>query len=138
MIRVGLFALVAVGVPIPAQAQEEAIDCNDPVTQFEMNECAYRDWQAADANLNEAYGFAIAHAQRIDTSAAMTGDTRDTGTEEMLRRAQRAWITFRDAACSVESDIALGGSMQPMLYSGCMTALTRRRAEDLRYFGEFN
>jgi uncharacterized protein YecT (DUF1311 family) len=58
--------------------------------------------------------------------------------EESLREAQRAWVTFRDLACEVESLVAEGGSMQPMIYSACLTTLTEERTDALRYFGGFD
>jgi uncharacterized protein YecT (DUF1311 family) len=49
-----------------------------------------------------------------------------------LREAQRAWVSFRDAQCRLESFEARGGSMQPMLDSGCRAAVTRARTAELR------
>jgi uncharacterized protein YecT (DUF1311 family) len=109
----------------PAAAQE--VDCTNVVTQQDMNTCAYDDWQYADGELNDAYAAAITLAQEM-------AEYSDTDVEEALRVAQRAWVTYRDAACLVESLSAEGGSMQPMLEYGCMARLTEERAEDLRLF----
>ncbi|MEM8592811.1 MAG: lysozyme inhibitor LprI family protein [Pseudomonadota bacterium] len=135
-------AFVAYVAASPLAAQN--MDCAEPITQLDMNQCAYAAWQEADAQLNDAYRLAIAKARRIDSfdpalpRRAGGPETDGVSTEEMLRRAQRAWITFRDAACLVDSDIARGGSMQPLLFSSCAASLTRTRTEQLRSFGEFD
>ena len=109
----------------PAMAQE--LDCSAPVTQNDINQCAEMDWRRADVALNDSYAMAVAAARDM-------GKYSDTDIEEALRAAQRAWVTFRDLACAVESLQAEGGSMQPMLFSGCMTRLTLARIDDLHYF----
>ena len=50
-----------------------------------------------------------------------------------MRKAQRAWIAFRDADCRglVALDWA-GGSGTPMAVSICMTDLTKRRTKTLK------
>jgi len=142
----GLSLSLAGVATLATAGQAHALDCNAAQTQVEMNQCAYEAWQAADADLNLAYGFAIDRAKEIDLFSegfpiqrrAGGPDTVGVSTEDMLRRAQRAWIAFRDAACLVESDRVRGGTMQPMLFSGCAEDLTRARTEQLRRFGELN
>ncbi|MEM9349388.1 MAG: lysozyme inhibitor LprI family protein [Pseudomonadota bacterium] len=137
---ISLGAILVAAQHTPAQAA----DCSYPQTQLDMNTCAYEAWQQADEDLNLAYGMAVDRAKRIDSFDASTPrraggpDAEGVPTEEMLRRAQRAWISFRDAACLVESDMAKGGSMQPLLYWSCAEGLTRSRTEQLRFFGELN
>ena len=46
--------------------------------------------------------------------------------------AQRAWLIFRDAHCTVEGYEARGGSMEPMVYNGCRARITRERTAQLR------
>ncbi len=108
-------------------AQAQTPGCADPQTQIEMNACAEREWQAADRALNEAYGQARAAMRRLD--ADFPQEAR--GAEAALREAQRAWITFRDAACAVEGWPMRGGSAELLLIHGCLARLTRQRTEDL-------
>jgi uncharacterized protein YecT (DUF1311 family) len=111
----------------PAAAQK--LDCSAPVTQADMNDCAARDYQAADERLNDIYDLAVEVARGMDEHS-------EAGVEETLRAAQRAWIGFRDLACELEGLQAEGGSMQPMLISSCLARLTWVRAGDLEYFTE--
>ena len=125
---IALFAVLA----SPAVAQ--SIDCENAMTQFEMNHCAHQAYLYADEDLNLAYGLAMSAAKEMDKYI----QPNEIPAATMLRDAQRAWITFRDKACEVESTIARGGSMQPLLYSSCLERETRARTESLRYFGEVN
>ena len=105
--------------------------CDDPQTQSDMNACAAIEFGQADAELNAAYRAAIAEARRLDAEIDRNYDTRPTS-EEKLREAQRAWLVFRDAHCTFEAyGDARGGSMEPMSYEVCRTALTRERTEQL-------
>ncbi len=103
----------------PAAAQDHGWDCKDyaSLPQQGINACLADDWCAADARLNDVY-------QRL---------MRNVGPSEAntLRAAQRAWITFRDAACDVEAAQMRGGSGEPMLWFGCLGRLTDRRVDDL-------
>lgn len=125
-------ALAAALLIAPAAAQ--ALDCANPQTQADMTQCVAMMYQAADGDLNLAYGMARDMARRIDAASGTNGP----GAERGLRDAQRAWIAFRDLACETESLLAYGGSMQPMLRLSCLERLTRARTEDLRLFGEMN
>lgn len=109
--------LLALGLAEPLRAQEPAADCRDPKTQLEMNECAWRDYRAADAELNRVYARLVA---RLDS----VGRVR-------LRAAQRAWLPFRDAQCVFEASGYEGGSLHSFLQGGCLAHLTRERTKQL-------
>lgn len=100
-----------------------ADDCDTTMAQQDMNRCADLAFQAADSELNDAYADAVAFARDIGGEA-----------EDKLRIAQRAWVTFRDAACDAEAYPNEGGSMQPMVYSYCLARLTDQRRADLIAF----
>lgn len=127
-----LFRLALAALLLTAPAGARALDCSAPQTQNDMNQCAALMYQAADADLNLAYGLARDMARQLDAA----GGGNAPGAERRLRDAQRAWIAFRDLACETESLLAYGGTMQPMLRLSCLERLTRTRTEDLRYFGE--
>ncbi|MGI3168740.1 lysozyme inhibitor LprI family protein [Pseudooceanicola sp. C21-150M6] len=110
----GLIALACAGA---AAAQ----NCVNPQTQVDMNQCANLAAQAADAELNAAYGQAMAVA-------------RQDGTDALLRDAQRKWVPYRDAACQAESAGFSGGSIMPLMHFKCLERLTRQRTGDLYIF----
>ncbi len=110
------------------------VDCNNALTQADMNYCAYQSYLRADEDLNLAYGLAMEAAREMDRYLK----DGDVPAAKLLKEAQRAWITFRDKACEVESTLFRGGSMQPLIHSSCLERETRNRTEALRYFGEVN
>jgi uncharacterized protein YecT (DUF1311 family) len=112
-------------------AQPRELNCEDAVTQADMNECAAREFIAADVDLNAAWGEFLQAARQGDAEAPPRGDDRP-GAEARMRRAQRAWVTFRDEHCAVAGYEARGGSMESMLVDGCRAELTRARSRQLR------
>ncbi len=84
-----------------------------------MNQCADQEWQRADAELNAAWQVVKPVFDGFGAGAA-------------LLDAQRKWLAYRDAACGAEAAMFEGGSMQPLIHSGCLARLTKRRTEDLR------
>ena len=111
----------------PARAETPEVDCDNPQVQMEMTYCAEQDWKEADAELNAAYGEAMETMRRID--ADLPTDQADAA--NMLRDAQRAWITYRDKACAAYGYLAHGGTMEPMLIYQCNADLTAQRTEEL-------
>ena len=124
--------LLAMAVQGSLDARAHEYGCPDAETQLAMNMCAEIDFERADAALNAAWREAIAAARAADREIDRQSDQRPTE-EAKLREAQRAWLVFRDAQCTVEGyEEARGGSMEPMVYSGCRARLTRERTAQLR------
>ena len=109
----------------------QPLDCGEARTQAEMNECAVRHFEAADAELNAVWPRALAYARGLDADGVPAFDDRPSA-EARLREAQRAWLTFRDAHCAVAGYEARGGSMESMVYEGCRAQVTGERTEQLR------
>ena len=118
-----LFAGAAFLLPLACADARAAgsVDCKHAVVQADMNVCADRDYQKADALLNATFKDATKDA--------------DARTLDLLRKAQRAWIAFRDAECAYQTAGDEGGSIQPMDYSLCMTRLTKLRTQQLKEGG---
>jgi uncharacterized protein YecT (DUF1311 family) len=104
----------------PMHAQTGA-ECKDAQTQLMLNVCASHAYEEADVALNTAWETAKEFADAI-------------GQGEALLEAQRAWLSYRDAACSAHASPFMGGSMQPMIFAGCLTALTQERTQMLLEF----
>lgn len=107
--------------PPPATAQDD-VDREDPCAgagnQFELNQCAARARDKADAELNKVYRELMKGAE---------------GAERVkLRSAQLAWIKFRDTQCDYESVGNKGGSIYPMVYSFCLARVTTARTKHLQ------
>ncbi len=118
-----------------AQNDQPDVDCDNATTQMELNICAGRDYQEADDELNAVYKKAVAAAETMDRELKDI-DEQLVGALDALRRGQRAWIGYRDGQCDLAGFEARGGSMEPMLVSGCLADLTRKRTAELKAFYE--
>lgn len=102
-----------------AQKQKQAEPCPGAQTQYEMDECAYKEFVAADAELNRVYNQLAA---KLD----------DAEQRAQLKTAELAWIKFRDENCTFEGLFYKGGTMRPMIESFCKADVTRKRTAQLK------
>ena len=140
VLRPGLAAAVLFVSAIAALAQDGAptLDCGKATAQPDLNDCAYREYEAEDAVLNAEYRKAMAKARQLDI------DNKDTApylgspmtAADALKSAQRAWIGYRDGHCVLAGYGARGGQAEPLLVSGCLAELTRKRTAELKEFLE--
>ncbi|SER97186.1 Uncharacterized conserved protein YecT, DUF1311 family [Vreelandella subterranea] len=112
--------LLGIGLLVSSSWVTADTGCANPTTQLALTECSAQAYQSADDELNEAYQGLV---RKLEANPA---------TLEKLRVAQRAWISFRDAECALESSGVEGGSAQPMVRNGCLATLTKQRTEKLR------
>lgn len=113
---VGVMALALAMICVfPASSKAT---CENAQTQAEMNDCAARDYVSADSGLNQIYR---------KMAGQLSGSHRLA-----LKKAQRAWVVYRDKACKSYGLIAEGGSMQSLLVYDCKSRLTKSRTEFLR------
>lgn len=129
-----VFSLSIIWASMASFATAAELNCSNPVTQREMNQCAEVYFQAADGDLNEDYK--MARSAMIDVDAQLPENL--AGAEKALLNAQRAWIKFRDFSCAAEGYLFRGGSMEPLMVTTCKERLTRQRSEELRTLFEQN
>lgn len=120
-VRLSTFLLVFAAAS-PAVAE----NCQNAQTTIEMNDCAGRNYKAADAQLNHAFARAITAAKDSDRNV----QGADYSYERALREAQRAWIVFRDADCK-PAPRELAGSISTMEQIDCLTQKTIQRTKEL-------
>lgn len=89
-------------------------------SQQAMNRCAGEAYERADKALNTQW------KRVLDTY----GDDADG--KKLLLDSQRAWLKYRDTHCEIAASDSIGGSMWPMLNSGCLASLTRHRTRELK------
>ena len=108
----------AAATPTEQDDADDEDPCPGEHTQFELNRCAARARDKADAELNKVYRELL----------------KDAGTTERakLRAAQLAWIKFRDTHCDYESVGNKGGSIYPMVMSFCLARVTGARVKQLQ------
>jgi uncharacterized protein YecT (DUF1311 family) len=99
-----------------------AADCDNATDQATMNQCAAQQHKAADKELNALY-------QQITNRLKSNPDSK-----KLLLGAQRSWIAFRDAECRFSASAVEGGSVYPLVYSNCVTELTKARVETFKNY----
>ena len=113
-----IYVLMTVIALLPlAQADTNNSVCAGATTQREINECAARAFEGADKDLNQLYR---------ETSSKLSGKTK-----EKLRKAQRAWLRYRDSTCEAEVALLEGGSMAPAARGFCLDRVTRSRTDEI-------
>jgi uncharacterized protein YecT (DUF1311 family) len=117
IILCALLAPLLLAAGAKAQKQRQIQPCEGHGSQAEASGCARREFQAADAELNMAYG--------------RLAGILDAGEKALLKEAELAWIKYRDATCTFESSQYAGGTMRPMIESFCLTRVTRARTAEL-------
>jgi uncharacterized protein YecT (DUF1311 family) len=103
-----LLALLLAAAPAP--------DCNAANTQTDMNICESNRAKRADAALNAKWKALVA---------------QNAGTKAAFLASQRLWLQFRAAECKARGARYAGGTMQPMVVSGCYADLTEARTKDI-------
>jgi uncharacterized protein YecT (DUF1311 family) len=88
-------------------------------SQAEMNRQAAKDFEKADAELNNTY-------------AALVPKPPDAEGKRKLKQSQQAWLAFRDSEAAFASDQARGGSMALTIRYETMTKLTHQRITQLK------
>jgi uncharacterized protein YecT (DUF1311 family) len=131
MKRLVMLALLLTGATYANAQEDPPIDCANAMSQADMNQCAYQDFEKADKELNAVYKDALKSQEAVDKEAADM-DPVYVGAVKALKKAQRAWIDYRDGHCDGVGYEAVGGSMQGMLISGCMATMTTARTKELR------
>lgn len=113
-----LLSLTA-AISCAAQEQKKPDPCEDAQTTVEMRDCAGKEYEAADAELNKVYRQLMS---KLD----------DEGHKMALKEAQLAWIKYRDANCDFESYLNRGGTIYPIVNAGCRTGMTVNRTRELQ------
>ena len=129
--KISLISLPVLGIVASANLARggsyeitQAPNCKNPGNTLEIKICVGRDYEEADKKLNQVY--------------RQLKPKLDASQQKRLVTAQRAWIKFRDTSCTFEGAFAEGGTLQPVLETGCLADVTEQRVKDLeRYLERF-
>jgi uncharacterized protein YecT (DUF1311 family) len=92
--------------------------CKDAVSTKDMQDCMDSEWKRSDAELNRVYQESLKKLKPEQTA--------------LLKKAQRAWITYRDAQCEADYKMFAGGSAAPLALTQCRVTLTQERTKTLK------
>ena len=130
--RALLLALAMLVVPSAAFAGTDIVatcykDCEAQThSNPEYKACLARAADKADAALNQAYKVM---QDKIRAGAKEMDQPADTHLED-LKASQKYWINFRNANCTLEDNLAFGGTAMGGNYSACLCALSYERIND--------
>jgi uncharacterized protein YecT (DUF1311 family) len=101
-----------------------------PLLAANAQDCSHspdqRAWDICTANEAELSG------RRLERLLAEISSGADSARRVQLETIQRQWKTFRDSDCRWQADAFAGGSIQPVVYSQCITAVTEGRIAELK------
>jgi len=110
-----LLFILLIGRPAFA---ENAEPCAAATNTLELNECAQRQFDRQEKQLNAVYQ---------DTLKLLEG----SATKQLLIAAQRRWVEFRQADCDAQRNLFEGGTVAPQVYLGCMVDHAKQRGKEL-------
>jgi uncharacterized protein YecT (DUF1311 family) len=108
-----LVLLLLFCVPTLATAQ-----CQDAVSTKDMQDCMDTEWKKSDAELNRVYQESLKKLNKEQCA--------------LLKKAQRAWLTSRDAQCQADYKMFAGGTTAPLGLTQCRVTLTQERTKTLK------
>jgi uncharacterized protein YecT (DUF1311 family) len=115
VVALSLWALWALSTH--AFAANPDVNCKSPEDQTTMNICANNDFNAADTKLNQSYA-------KVYKSISPQGQTK-------LKKAERAWVAWRDAQCDLDTSSTDSYSAQPMVHAMCLEHYTQEQTKRL-------
>jgi len=98
-----------------------ALDCQNPQTQTDMNQCSSSDLTRETKKINKTYN---------DFRAKLNPSQK-----QQLKEVQLAWIKFKDLACQFEASGVEGGSAHSMVLASCLAEKTLQRNKELEALG---
>lgn len=115
-------------------AEDDGPSCDG--STMEMHECIATALQIADKELNTIYSAIRTNLKKTYSEKREDVQSRKDASEidRRLVAAQRAWITFRDAECSLQSTEMLGGTGERLVEHGCNLGKTKARVKDLKRY----
>ncbi len=92
--------------------------CPNSQTQSELNGCAAKMAEAADAAMEKFYA---GYVKRLDPQQIM-----------LFNSANSNWLQYRASYCKFESSGAADGSAYPITFDLCMASQSDKRLQELR------
>jgi uncharacterized protein YecT (DUF1311 family) len=95
-----------------------AAGCDNVARDDELRDCLSKELATADKELNATYA---------KLRAAMNKEP-----VELLTKAQKLWISLRDADCDLEAEAYKGGSAYQAVYLQCRINKTMQRTSEFK------
>jgi uncharacterized protein YecT (DUF1311 family) len=92
--------------------------CKDAVSTKDMQDCMDNEWKKSGAELSRVYQEFLKKLKPEQTA--------------LLKKAQRAWRTYRDAQCEADYKMFAGGTAAAQALTQCRVTLTQERTKTLK------
>jgi len=115
---VDLRAVILLMLTLGAAAAVAETRCEKLERVDALNECLGEELDAADKSLNAAYA---------DLRRKLPSER-----QELLKKAEASWISWRDKDCEFEASAAIGGTAYQSLYVSCQIEATKSRTRLLQ------
>lgn len=103
-------------------------DCSAPANAADAGRCALEEAQRLEAELADEEARLVGALERHGEAETGTGQSL----VEEFRRAQRAWLAYKDAECSYAYAKAFGGELRGLNAASCLRDLLRERLARVR------
>ena len=127
---VALLPTLALAMDIGAACYDDCEKSTDSNPAYKA--CVARAADKADVALNQAYK---SLQDKVRAAAKEMGAQPDMQLDD-LKNAQKQWIAYRDANCTLEDNLAFGGTAIGGNYSSCLCALSYGRINDFDRIGK--
>ena len=104
--------------PILHWKDDAKVDCKSAESTYEMDVCAGRALKAVYLPMVALYNKLYAQY--------------DAPNKKLLQASQRAWRDYERAECSFETNRTVGGTINPVMVTDCVTDLTKQRLARLK------
>ena len=106
----------------PKTKKNAQFNCDEALTQLEMSQCTVSESAHTEKQLKKIY-------HQLETQNS--GDVEQLN---LLKQTQSLWLKYRETSCQFASSQYEGGSIQPLIYSSCITGLTKERVKNLETY----
>lgn len=121
-----LFSSIFAKASVESIRAEQSACLDEATSNVGMKQCVGDAYDKADAELNTVYKEIV---------KKLKAKSQDEDSAEILKRlvaAERAWITFRDTNCDLQSIEMLNGTGEGLINAGCVTEATLNRIVELQ------
>ncbi len=132
VIVLGAFFLVAQGYA------QESLDCKNPRSQSEINECTYLKFEEAENGNKGVYDHILKLLVQSIKEAEHSDDAHELERTMLLQnsliKGQAAWLTVREHTCDAYAGFSrqLAGSVYPADLNSCKEEATLLRTKELK------
>ncbi|MBJ7550217.1 lysozyme inhibitor LprI family protein [Marinomonas ostreistagni] len=106
-------------LPCLSAATENSVDCNDPYTTPDINYCAGKELEGAEATMKQYF------------KASLKRQEEDIEVVDAIKLSQHDWLQYRESYCDAIYSQWREGTIRGVMYLSCKKQLTQQRTHTL-------